>query len=67
MAQPCTEHTGPILLQAGLGEVSREKGSARAPEERPGPLSPLTPCLCPEGFPKFCSHAKCLEGPGERA
>lgn len=44
MAQPCTEHTGPILLQAVLGEVSREEGSVGAPEEGPGLLNPLVPC-----------------------
>jgi len=43
LAQPRTEHTGPILLQPELGEVSREEGSARAPEEGPGLPSPLTP------------------------
>lgn len=66
LAQPCTEHTGPILLRAGPGEVSREEGSVKAPEEGPELLSPPTRRLCPKGFPEFCSHASCPEGPGGR-
>lgn len=58
MAQPRTAHTEPILLQAGLGEVSGEEG--------PGLLSPLPPRRCPKGFPEFCSHANCPEGSGGR-
>ena len=66
LAQPCTEHTGPILLRAGPGEVSREEGSVKAPEEGPELLSPPTRRLCPKGFPEFCSHASYPEGPGGR-
>lgn len=58
LAQPVREHTGPVLTQAGRGEVSRRKGQREPPEEGQELLSPPTHCLCPKGFPEFCSHAQ---------
>lgn len=64
MAQPCTEHTGPILLQAVLGEVSREEGSVGAPEEGPGLLNPLVPCA-PRDSPNSAPTPTVLRARGQ--